>query len=151
MLLLALAASVWLMRRPGARTAAVSGALGLELVSVVPPGPGLLVTADVRTPRQRRRPGAAARRRGAPCSGCASSVVSSRSWGLRRVGVRHAVRGDAGYAGDFALIAETSADREAVLACAEKLIHKRGGQPVRSSLGSIQAPSRDREKPLGEG
>ena len=52
-------------------------------------------------------------------------------------------------ASDFALIADTSLEPEPVLRCAEAAIRKRGGSPVRSSLGAFTSV-RDQSKPLGE-
>jgi len=148
LLLLALAASVWLMRRPGAQTAAANAALGLDLESVVPPGPALLVTADVESLGR----GAAQellRAGGGALLGLREQCGFEPILGLRRVAFAMPFRGQTRDAGDFALIAETSLDPQAVLACAESLIRKRGGQPGRSSLGAFTSV-RDQAKPLGE-
>jgi len=148
LLLLALAACVWLVRRPGVRAVAAGAALRLDLESVVPSGPALLVTVDV----ERLGSGVAQellRAGGGALLGLREQCGFEPILGLRRVAFAMPFRGEARDAGDFALIAETSADQPAVLACAEKLIRKRGGQPVRSSLGAFSSV-RDREKPLGE-
>jgi hypothetical protein len=58
-------------------------------------------------------------------------------------------RGEPGKSPDFALIAQTSLQPEPVLRCAEAVIRKRGGTPVRSSLGAFSSV-RDQGKPVGE-
>jgi hypothetical protein len=142
----AIVASTWLVRR--AKPHAEPEPTRLDLVSAVPNGPELLVTVDVENL------GAAAaqellRAGGGALLGLREQCGFEPILGLRRVAFAtpQPIKGQA--TGDFALIAETSLDQAAVLRCAEAVIRKRGGQPVRSTLGAFTSV-RDQGKPLGE-
>jgi hypothetical protein len=146
LLVAALAAAAWIVAHTRPR-ANVEAARDFDLVSVVPQGPELLVSADVQAL------GAAAARDLLRASGgallglrelCGFEPLLS----LRRV-VLALPRGEADKSPDFALIAQTSLEPEPVLRCAEAVIRKRGGNPVRSSLGKFSSV-RDQSKPLGE-
>jgi hypothetical protein len=50
---------------------------------------------------------------------------------------------------DFAVIARTSLEPEKTLHCAESVIRRRGGEPVRSTLGAFRSV-RDAAHPIGE-
>lgn len=146
LLLLGLAMSVWLMRGAKLRAAAPSPQHA-PLMDAVPDGPALLVTLDVTA----LGPGAAQRlldAGGNRLLGLRELCGFEPLLALRRVAL--AVPASAGQAvSDFALIAETTLEAEPALRCAEAVIRKRGGTPVRSRLGAFQSV-RDREKPLGE-
>jgi hypothetical protein len=145
MLLLSVVASLWLVvrakRAPQAKIAAPS------LLSVVPSGPALLVTVDVEAL------GEAAsvellRAGGGALLGLRELCGFEPLLGLRRVAFA-LPRSEPGQTPDFALIAQTALDQEPVLRCAEAVIRKRGGSPVRSALGDFRSV-RDQKKPLGE-
>jgi len=140
LLVLALAASVWLVRRAGPHAVRVT--TEVDLIGVVPPGPELLITVEV----------------GALSPAVALDLL--RAGGGALLGLRELCgfepllampfRAEAAVgAADFALIADTSLETDAVLRCAEAVIRKRGGTPVRSHLGRFTSV-RDQGKPLGE-
>jgi hypothetical protein len=144
-LLVALAAAAWLVQR--ARPRALE-APRLDLVSIVPNGPELLLTVDVESL------GTAAtdellRAGGSALLGLREQCGFEPLLGLRRVAFATPQPAAGQAAGDFALIAETSLQQDPVLRCAEAVIRKRGGQPVRSTLGAFTSV-RDQSKPLGE-
>lgn len=145
-LVLALAASVWLVRRAPARPSLASSPPRLELTDNVPEGPALLVTLDVAAL------GPALARELLP-SGAKSLLGLSELCGfepllaLRRLALAMPPRAEG--APDFALLADTTLTREQVLHCAEAVIQKRGGSPARTQLGAFESV-RDRKKPLGE-
>jgi hypothetical protein len=121
----------------------------LDLASIVPPGPELLVTADVA----RLSPAVALellRAGGDALLGLRELCGFEPVLGLRRVAFAmpfHAENEPKG--ADFALIADTALQPEPVLRCAEAVMKKRGGHPVRSSLAGFSSV-RDQAKPLGE-
>ena len=143
----ALLVAAWLVRtapqhgRPAARE--------LDLMSLVPPGPELLVTADLAalSPPVARE----------LLRASASTLLGLRDLcgfepllGLRRVAFAMPFRNaDPKNVADFALIAVTSLEPEPVLRCAEAVIRKRGGTAVRSQLGRFSSV-RDQQRPIGE-
>ncbi|RYZ01495.1 MAG: hypothetical protein EOO73_35370 [Myxococcales bacterium] len=144
-LVLSLAASVWLVvhakRAPRAVKAAPS------LLGAVPAGPALLLTVDVAalgeaTAIELLRAG------GGALLGLRQTCGFEPLLGLRQVAFALPLA-EAGQTPDFALIAQTTLDQEPVLRCAEAVIRKRGGNPVRSTLGDFRSV-RDQKKPLGE-
>ena len=149
LLLMALLASGWLIQRAKQRDAAVLDARRVELLGCVPTGPALLVTADL----SELGPAAAVEllaAGGGALLGLRELCGFEPLLALRRVAFATPYRDAAAQgAADFALIADTSLEQEPVLRCAEAVIRKRGGRPVRSSLGAFVAV-RDQAKPLGE-
>lgn len=145
LLALALAATVWVVSRTARRARAPVPTP--DLLSAVPTGPALLVTADV----------------GALGEATVAALLgeSSGSWlGLREpcgfeplLAVRQLAfvmpSAPDGQSADFALLARTTLEQESVLGCAEALIRKRGGSAARASLGRFRSV-RDQQKPLGE-
>jgi hypothetical protein len=148
-LLVALLASALLIQRAKQRRAAARHATAVELLGYVPAGPALLVTADL----SQLGPAAAVEllaAGGAALLGLRDLCGFEPLLALRRVAFAMPYRdAQAQGAADFAFIADTSLEQEAVLRCAEAVILKRGGQPVRSRLGAF-ASVRDQAKPLGE-
>ncbi len=150
LLALALVASVWLVRRASQHSSQTPLApREVDLVSVVPPGPELLVTADVAE----LSPAVALEllhAGGSALLGLRELCGFEPLLGLRRLAFAVPFRGaDAQGAADFALIAATSLEPEPVLRCAEAVIRKRGGTAVRSHLGRFTSV-RDQQKPVGE-
>ena len=150
LLVVALLAAAWLVRSALRRAPpATLAARELDLTSAVPPGPELVVTADVAA----LSPAVALELLNAG----GSSLLGLRELcgfepllGLRRlVFAMPFRRADAPGAADFALIAATSFEPEPVLRCAEAVIRKRGGTPLRSHLGRFTSV-RDQQKPVGE-
>ncbi|HVY30985.1 MAG TPA: hypothetical protein VHB79_30710 [Polyangiaceae bacterium] len=144
LLVAAVAAAAWLLVhaarvRPGYHE--------VDLLAAVPAGPDLLFTADVAA-LGRDAAEELLQAGGGALLGLRELCGFEPLLGLRRV-VLAMPRGVAGEASDFALIAETSLDAESVLRCAEAVVRKRGGTPVRSSLGAFTSV-RDQNKPLGE-
>jgi len=150
LLLLGVVASVWLLRTARARItepAAAARAELAELSEAVPEGPALLVTLDVsalgtETARKLMQAG------GASLLGLQQLCGFEPLLAIRRV-VLAMPPSAAGATADFALVAETTLQPEAVLRCAEAVIRKRGGSPARSRIGALESV-RDRSKPLGE-
>ncbi len=145
-LALAVAASIGVVARskqraPRAATPAAS------LLSAVPTGPALLVTVDVEALGE-----AAAvellRAGGGALLGLRELCGFEPLLGVRQV-VLALPPAEAEQTPDFALIAQTALDVEPVLRCAEAVIKKRGGTPVRGNLGAFRSV-RDQKKPLGE-
>jgi hypothetical protein len=145
LLFVALLGAVVLVRRPHApRPALVSS---VQPLAAVPPGPMLLVSLELE-------------RLGARGAAELLGEQGKELLGLRELcglepllGLRHVVLAvpparDAAPS-DFALIADTSLELEPVLRCAEALVSKRGGSPVRSRIGRFVSV-RDQKKPLGE-
>ncbi len=147
LLVVALGASVLLVRR--AKQHAAPPAREVDIASVIPLGPELLVTADVAA----LSPAVALellRAGGGALLGLRDICGFEPLLGLRRVALAVPARSQATpAASDFAFVAQTSLKVEPVLRCAEAVIRKRGGQPVRSSLGRFTSV-RDQGKPLGE-
>jgi hypothetical protein len=145
LLLVALAATGWVVLRT--TRSAHAPAAAADLLSAVPTGPALLVTADVSA------------------LGEAAALDLLRAGGGALLGLRETCgfepllalrqlafvvpRTEPGQSPDFALIARTTLEQEPVLRCAEAVIRKRGGKPVRSSVGKFRSV-RDQQKPLGE-
>lgn len=147
--LVALLASGWLVQRAKHRGAAVRDAPPIELVGCVPAGPGLLVTAELSELGPEVAVELLAAGAGA-LLGLRERCGFEPLLALRRVAFATPYRDAAAPgAADFALIADTSLEPEPVLRCAEAVIRKRGGQPVRSRLGAFVSV-RDQAKPLGE-
>jgi len=146
LLLVALAVSGWLVHRAKPRAAV---APDFELLTAVPAGPELLVTADVAA----LSPAVALellQAGGGALLGLRELCGFEPILGLRRVAFAVPFRAqNAPGASDFAFLAQTSLTPEPVLRCAEAVLRKRGGQPVRSSLGRFTSV-RDQGKPLGE-
>jgi len=147
LLVLAVVASVLLARR--AKQHAVREIAEVDLIAAVPQGPELLVTADVAA----LSPAVALdllRAGGGALLGLREMCGFEPLLALKRVALATPFRADTtANAGDFALIADTSLEPEAVLRCAEAVIRKRGRTPVRSNLGRFTSV-RDQGKPLGE-
>jgi hypothetical protein len=147
LLVLALAVSALLVHR--AKPRAGAAARDVDIMSLVPLGPELLLTADVAA----LSPAVALelmRAGGGALLGLREVCGFEPILALRRVALAVPFRPQAAPgASDFALIAQTSLEPEPVLRCAEAVIRKRGGQPVRSSLGRFTSV-RDQGKPLGE-
>jgi hypothetical protein len=144
-LLLSVAASVWLVVRT--KQAPKIARPAPNLLAAVPTGPTLLVTADVAalgeaTALELVRAG------GSALLGLRETCGFEPLLGLRQIAFA-VPKTDPGQTPDFALIAQTALDPEPVLRCAEAVIKKRGGVPVRSSLGDFRSV-RDQQKPLGE-
>lgn len=147
LLIVALAASVFLVRR--AKLHAPRSERDVDIMSVIPLGPELLVTADVTalSPAVARELLQAG---GGALLGLRELCGFEPILALRRVAFAVPARSQAApEASDFAFIAQTSLEPEPVLRCAEAVIRKRGGQPVRSNLGRFTSV-RDQGKPLGE-
>jgi hypothetical protein len=144
LLLAALAGTAWLVlhtsRAPAPRREP-------DLLAAVPAGPDLLFTADVAALGQDVAE-ELLQAGGGALLGLRELCGFEPLLGLRRVALAMP-RGVAGEASDFAVIADTSLQVEPVLRCAEAVIRKRGGTPVRSSLGAFSSV-RDQERPLGE-
>jgi len=151
LLVAALVASAWVVWRSRTlgRALQPEASHEVDLLSVVPQGPELLVTADVGA----LSPAVALdllRAGGGALLGLREQCGFEPLLGLRRVAFAMPFRAAAGDAPpDFALIADTSLEQEPVLRCAEAVIQKRGGKPVRSSLGRFTSV-RDQAKPIGE-
>jgi hypothetical protein len=147
LLLVALGASVFLVWR--ARQHAPQLRRSFDLLSAVPPGPELLVTADVSA----LSPAVAEellRAGGGALLGLREQCGFEPLLALRRVALAMPFQGQPGEgATDFALVAETTLEQESVLACAESVIRRRGGRPARSNLGPFTSV-RDQNKPVGE-
>lgn len=145
MLLLSIAASTWVVMHSG-RAPRVSKPAP-SLLRAVPAGPALLVTVDVEALGE-----AAAlellRAGGGALLGLRETCGFEPVLGLRQLAFALPLA-EPGQAPDFALIAQTALDVEPVLRCAEAVIRKRGGTPVRSALGEFRSV-RDQKKPLGE-
>lgn len=144
LLVAALAGAAWLVvnaaRAPLRRSAP-------DLLQAVPAGPELLLTADVAA-LGRDAAEELLRAGGGALLGLRELCGFEPLLGLRRV-VLAMPRGVPGQASDFALIADTALEVEPVLRCAEAVIRKRGGTPVRSSLGAFTSV-RDQDRPVGE-
>jgi hypothetical protein len=147
LLAVALAATGWLLvRAPGAKHAAPRAEV--DIVAAVPAGPELLFTADVAA-LGAQAAGELLQAGGGAFLGLRELCGFEPLLGLRRLALAMP-RAEAGEAAaDFALVAETSLEPEPVLRCAEAVIRKRGGKPVRSTLGAFSSV-RDQERPLGE-
>jgi len=146
----ALLGAGWLVAKAPRRGNDTSGsAPELDLASSLPPGPELLVTADVAALGPRLALDL--------LHGGGSAFLGLRELcgfepllGLRRVALAMPFRSaDSKSPADFAVIAATSLEPEPVLRCAEAVIRKRGGRAVRSQLGRFTSV-RDQQKPLGE-
>jgi hypothetical protein len=142
-----LAASAWLIHR--ARPRAAVAARDFDLVTAVPAGPELLVTAEVAalTPAVALELMKAG---GGALLGLRELCGFEPVLGFRRVAFAVPFRPrNAPGGADFVFLAQTSLAPESVLRCAEAVLQKRGGKPVRSSLGRFTSV-RDQGKPLGE-
>lgn len=143
----ALGASVWAVRRADVTAPVAVTAPRKDLADLVPPGPQLVVTADVAAL------GAVAaqellRLGGGALLGLRETCGFEPVLALRRVAFT-IPQSAPGHDSDFAFLAETSLQPEPALRCAEQVIRKRGGVPVRSHLGAFTSV-RDQQKPLGE-
>jgi hypothetical protein len=145
LLALALAASGWLVTR--GKRATPEPARAADVLDAVPAGPALLLTVDVEALGE-----AAAlellRAGGSALLGLRELCGFEPLLGLRQVALAVPPR-EPTETPDFALIARTVLDQEPVLRCAEVVIRKRGGTPVRSRLGRFDSV-RDQHKPQGE-
>jgi hypothetical protein len=149
LLFAALLASGWLIQRAKRGRAAVRDASQVELVGCVPAGPALLVTADLSELGPEAAVDLLAAGGGA-LLGLRELCGFEPVLALRRVAFATPYRdAQAQGAADFAIIADTLLEQEPVLRCAEAVIKKRGGRPVRSRLGAFVSV-RDQAKPLGE-
>lgn len=147
LLLLAVAGSAWLIRRePPKRPPAVT-AVSADPLRFVPAGAELVVTVDVEV-LAKVAASDLLRAGGARFLGLDKDCGFEPLLEMRRLAFAVPARAPE-EGSDFALIAETSLGVEPVLRCAETLIAKRGGRPVRSELGRFRAV-RDQAKPGGE-
>lgn len=117
---------------------------------LVPAGPRLLISVDVAT-LMKVAAGDLARLGGDKLLGLRETCGFEPLLALRSVvfAMPFEDAAGAGRGSDFALIAETSLDRERGLKCAELVIAERGGSPARTHLGSFTSV-RDLRKPVGE-
>lgn len=151
-LCLALLASgfVWYASRgsQGARShARARSAPAPALLDAVPPGPELIVSADVQG-LGREMAEQLLSAGGGVLLGLKELCGFEPVLSLRQVALavtKVAVVRDA----DFAVIAQTSLEPEKTLRCAEAVIRRRGGEPVRSTLGAFRSV-RDAARPIGE-
>jgi hypothetical protein len=148
LLALALAATAWLLAHAPAAKRAATPRAEVDIVAAVPAGPELLFTADVAA-LGAQAAGELLQAGGGALLGLRELCGFEPLLGLRRLALAMPAAQPGETAGDFALIAETSLQPEPVLRCAEAVIHKRGGKPVRSHLGAFSSV-RDQDKPLGE-
>lgn len=111
--------------------------------AAVPPGPQLLITADVEGLADVAGPQLLKAGAGA-FLGLKERCGFEPLLAMRRLSLAMPEGSS-----DFAFIAETTLSTEQVLRCAELTIRKRGGAPVRSQLGDFSSV-RDQAKPLGE-
>lgn len=147
LLLLAVVGSAWLIRRPPPKRAPAVAAAHLDPLRFVPAGAELVITVEVEALAKAAAPDLLAAG-GFRFLGLRQDCGFEPLLEMRRLAF--AVPSRAPEEGnDFALIAETSLQVEPMLRCAETLISKRGGRPVRSELGRFRAV-RDQAKPGGE-
>jgi hypothetical protein len=145
LLVLAVLASAALIRESGRARSKLRAEVDVTLA--VPAGPALLVTLDVAAlpPRTTRELLGAGQGK---LLGLRELCGFEPLLGLRQLALVMPVA-SAGEGADFALLATTNLEPEPVLRCAEAVIRKRGGAPVRSQLADFDSV-RDRSKPLGE-
>jgi hypothetical protein len=118
-----------------------------SLLDDVPPGPALIVSADVEGLGREATQQLLSTGRGA-LLGLRELCGFEPLLSLREV-VLAATQVTSVRDADFAVIARTSLDPEATLRCAEAVIRRRGGEPVQSALGAFRSV-RDAAHPLGE-
>jgi hypothetical protein len=141
LLLVAILAAGWFVRRSLSRGSTASGRV--DPADAVPAGPKLLITADVEALTQAAGPALLR-------AGIGSFLGLTERCGFEPLlAMRRVAFAIPEGSNDFAFIAETKLAPEPVLRCAEQMIAKRGGTPVRSQLGGFTAV-RDRAKPAGE-
>jgi len=146
LLLAAVGLSVWLVSQTKPRASALPR---IDLLSVVPSGPELLVTADLAS-LDAPTVGSLLRAGGDALLGLQGQCGFEPLLGVKRIALAVPFRANPEpRLADFALIAETSLTQQAVLRCAESVIRKRGGKSVRSQLGRFTS-LRDQAKPEGE-
>ncbi len=145
LLLGALCAAGWLawsgLRRAGGGEGRARA--GLEPAGAVPPGPQLLITADVEALVAVAGPQLLQAGAGA-LLGLKELCGFEPLLAMRRVAFAMPPSSS-----DFAFIAETSLSSEQVLRCAELTMRKRGGAPVRFRYGAFSSV-RDQRRPVGE-
>lgn len=150
LLLLAIAGSAWLIRRDTTQRAPRTERAAQRVVDpmlLVPAGAELIITADVEGLAVAAGPELLAAG-GSRFLGLQNDCGFEPLLALRRLAFAVPARSpDAG--SDFALVLQTTLQVEPVLRCAETLIGKRGGRPVRSELGRFRTV-RDQTKPGGE-
>lgn len=144
LLLLGVLASAALIGR--SKPAASSGRHAVDVIAAVPPGPALLVTVDLaalppRVVSELLRAGAGS------LLGVRALCGFEPLLTFERLVLAMPVS-PAGQNPDFALIAATSLRPEPALRCAEAVIRKRGGAPVRSRSATFDTV-RDQARPLG--
>ena len=145
LLLSALALSVVAARRAPSHAPQSAAA---DPMAAVPAGPELLLSANLAELAAAAGP-ELLQAGGAQLLGLRELCGFEPLLGLRRVVLALPPRQSEQSSPDFAFIAETSLEGEAVLRCAEAVISKRGGRPVRSQLGAFRSV-RDQRKPAGE-
>ncbi|HEY6079866.1 MAG TPA: hypothetical protein VIW29_13725 [Polyangiaceae bacterium] len=145
LLLTALVVSVVVARRTPPRAPQLAG---VDPLAAVPVGPELLLSANLAELAAVAGP-ELLQAGGAQLLGLRELCGFEPLLGLRRVVLALPPRQPLQSSPDFAFIAETSLEGEAVLRCAEAVIGKRGGRPVRSQLGAFRSV-RDQRKPAGE-
>jgi hypothetical protein len=145
LLVVALALAVLATRRPVKRARAPSRQ---DPLALVPPGPRLLLSADVAELTRLAGPDLL-RAGGDKLLGLKKRCGFEPLLLLEQAVFAMPVAEDGGQASDFALIARTRLDLEQGLRCAELVIKERGGSPARSKLGSFVSV-RDLGRPLGE-
>jgi hypothetical protein len=146
LLLAAVGMSVWLVSHTKRRASALPR---VDLLRVVPSGPELLVTADLAS-LDAPTVGSLLRAGGDALLGLQGQCGFEPLLAVKRIALAVPFRANLEpKLADFALVAETSLDQEAMLRCAESVIQKRGGKSVRSQLGRFTS-LRDQAKPEGE-
>jgi len=144
--MLAIVAVVWRSRVAEPADSALEGA---DPVLAVPPGPGLLISADV-SELSRAAQAELLSAFGDKLLGLRETCGFEPLLSVKRVAFAMPFQARAQHAAsDFALIAETSLKEEQLSRCAQGVIRKRGGVPVRLRIGQFLSV-RDSAKPLGE-
>jgi hypothetical protein len=150
LLVVALALALVVAKRSRHAESAAPEPSQTDPLTLVPAGPRLLVSADVRS-LMKVAGNDLARLGGDKLLGLRETCGFEPLLSLERVvfAMPFADAQAVGRGSDFALIAETTIDAKQGLKCAELVIQKRGGSPARASLGSFTSV-RDLNKPLGE-
>lgn len=142
------AAALLIVHRRGHSRPPAEAVAGTDPLLAVPAGAELIVTADVAE-LARVAASDLTQAGGARLLGLRELCGFEPLLELRRVAF--SMPGPAGGepGSDFAFIAESSLRPEPALRCAEALIRRRGGKPVRSRVGQFTSV-RDQAKPSGE-
>ena len=141
LLVVAMVAVGVLVRRGMQRSPTASGRV--DPAAIVPPGPQLLVTADVEALADVAGPQLLK-------AGVGSLLGLKELCGFEPLlAMRRVAFAMPEGSSDFAFIAETTVSSEQVLRCAELTMKKRGGSPVRTRLGRFVSVH-DQARPVGE-